>query len=191
MNSLNLKSYILIFFSYILLLLSCGDPTQIEADDASKLISKHLETAPEFKTIRFDFGEMKFNSDADMSRLEVYKELANEGLVELEQIEGKKKFLSKDSAFVYVIKLTDKASDFVLKQADGKATVKAVIYELDPDKTVTFNQVNENHAKVTVHLKKINTPFAPFQRKSDEFSDFITKTYRLKFDKNAGWMVSN
>ncbi|RZK49908.1 MAG: hypothetical protein EOO99_03925 [Pedobacter sp.] len=171
--------------------LACSDSAQIDANDASKIIAKHLVADPEFKTIRFDYGEMKFNSDAEIAKLESYKQLASEGLIKLEQISSKKKFLSKDSAFVYQVKLTDKASDYVLKQGDGKAVVKAVIYEVDKDKEVTFNKVNDNHAKVTIHLKKINTPFAPFQKKQNEFSEFMTKTYRLKFDKNAGWKVTN
>jgi hypothetical protein len=103
--------------------------------------------------------------------------------------EGKKKFLSKDSSYVYIIKLTDKASDLVLKQDEDKATVKVVLYELASEKPVNFNRVNDNNAKVTVSLKKVNTVFAPFQKNQNDNSDFITKTYRLKQDKEEGWKV--
>ena len=64
-------------------------------------------------------------------------------------------------------------------------------YILSSEKPVDFSRVNENNAKVTVTLKKENTVFAPFQKNSSDNSDFITKTYRLKLDKEEGWKVKN
>ncbi|MFI5450930.1 hypothetical protein ACHMWN_02130 [Pedobacter sp. UC225_61] len=133
---------------------------------------------------------MKFNSEKEMKELANYRALANDGYISLSLIEAKKKFLSKDSSFVYVIKLTDKASDLVLKQDADKATVKAVTYELASEKPVDFNRVNDNNAKVTVSLKKVNTPFAAFDKNQENNSNFITKTYRLKLSKDEGWKVN-
>lgn len=168
---------------------SCKDVAKINAEEAGDVITSHLKGNQEYKTARFHFGEMKFNSKNEMAELEKYKTLEDEGYISMTLQEGKKKFLSKDSSFVYVIKLTEKASDLVLKQDEDKATVKVVLYELADEKPVNFNQVNDNNAKVTVSLKKQNTVFAPFQKNPEDNSEFITKTYRLKLDKEEGWKV--
>lgn len=167
----------------------CKNIAKINADEAGEVITEYLQTNPEYKTGKFYFGEIKFNSEKEIQELGNYRQLAGDGYITLTLVEAKKKFLSKDSSYTYLIKLTDKASDLVLKQADDKATVKVVNYELASEKPVNFNRVNDNNAKVTVSLKKVNTPFAPFQKNKDENSGFITKTYRLKLEKEAGWKV--
>lgn len=169
---------------------ACKNVATINEEEAGTVITTYLKGNPEYKTDRFHFGEMKFNSKKDMAELAKYKTLANEGFVTLTLKDASKKFLSKDSSYVYQITLTDKASELVLKQDDDKATVKVVTYELASEKPVDFNRVNDNNAKVTVSLKKINTVFAPFQKNSKDNSDFLTKTYRLKLDKEEGWKVN-
>ncbi len=182
-----------LLFSIIALALltfgACKNVSKINAEEAGDVITNYLKANPEYKTSRFTFGEIKFNSKSDMLELEKYKALANEGYVSLTLQESKKKFLSNDSSFVYLIKLTDKASDLVFKQEDDRATVKVITYELASEKPVNFNQVNDNNAKVTVSLKKVNTVFAPFEKNGTDNSEFITKTYRLKLDKEEGWKV--
>lgn len=168
----------------------CKNTGKINADEAGEVITDYLKTNQEYKTGKFHFGEIKFNSKSEMLELEKYKKLEAEGYIEMTLEEGKKKFLSKDSSFVYTIKLKDKASDLILKQNEDKATVKVVLYELSNEKPVNFNQVNDHQAKVTVTLKKVNTAFAPFQKNKEENSDFITRTYRLKLDKEEGWKVA-
>ncbi len=167
----------------------CKNSTTINQSEAGEVISDYLTANPEYKTTRFNFGEIRFNSSSDMLELEKYRQLENDGYVTLEMQTAKKKFLSKDSSFVYLIKLTDKASDLVLKQDDDKATVKVIVYELANEKPVDFLQVNAHNAKVTVSLKKVNTAFAPFQNNASNNSNFITKTYRLKLSKDEGWKV--
>jgi hypothetical protein len=181
------KSILFLFISIIAF--GCKNVAKINADEAGEVITEYLKANPEYKTSKFSFGEMKFNSESDMKELAKYRQLANEGYILLTLQEAKKKFLSKDSSYVYIVKLTDKAADLVLKQDENKATVKAMNYELASEKPVNFNQVNDNNAKVTVSLKKIYTSFAPFQKGEDKNSDFITKTYRLKLDKEQGWRV--
>jgi hypothetical protein len=185
-----MKKQLLTFLVLFVIAFSgCKDVAKINADEAGDVITDYLRANPEYKTARFNFGEMKFNSDSEMKELEKYRKLADEGYVSLTIQEAKKKFLSKDSSYTYLIKLTDKASDLVLKQDEDKATVKVVNYELASEKPVNFNRVNDNNAKVTVTLKKISTPFAPFQKNEDANSNFLTKTYRLKLDKEEGWKV--
>ncbi len=185
-----MKTYIFsILALFTIAFTSCKDVSKINADEAGDVITNYLKANQEYKTARFHFGEMKFNSKNEIIELEKYKALEDEGYISMTLQEGKKKFLSKDSSFVYIIKLTDKASDFVLKQDENKATVKVVLYELASEKPVNFNRVNDNNAKVTVSLKKANTVFAPFQKNQNDNSEFITKTYRLKLDKEEGWKV--
>ena len=170
-------------------LFACKNTSTINTDEAGKVIITYLKGNPEYKTSRFDFGELKFNNEKEYAELENYRQLANDGYITLTRLSAKKKFLSKDSSYVYSAKLTQKASEYVLKQDADKATVKAVTYQLTDEKPVDFSKVNDATAKVTVSLKKVNTPFAAFQKKSEENSEFLTKTYRLKYDKEEGWKV--
>lgn len=171
------------------ILFACKNTATINTNEAGKVIIDYLKGNPEYKTTRFDFGELKFNNEKEYAELENYRQLANEGYITLTLLSAKKKFLSKDSSYVYSAKLTQKASNFVLKQETDKATVKAVTYELTDEKPVDFSKVTDVTAKVTVSLKKTNTPFAAFQNKPEENSEFLTKTYRLKYDKEEGWKV--
>ncbi len=66
--------------------------------------------------------------------------------------------------------------------------VKAVNYILADNKPVNFVKSNDKTAKATVSLKKEPTEFYAFMTK-DSNSDFITKTYKLKFKKDSGWEV--
>lgn len=184
-----MKNRALIIFSLLVIALGCKNVATINQEEAGEKITDYLKANPEYKTARFSFGEMKFNSEKDMKELEKYRHLAEEGYVSLSLQSAKKKFLSKDSSYVFQIRLTDKASDLVLKQDEDRATVKVIQYELASEKPVDFNRINDNNAKVTVSLKKTNTVFAPFQKDANENSAFITKTYRLKFDKEEGWKV--
>lgn len=183
----NLSSLLVLF---VIAFSSCKNVATINEGEAGDVIVTYLKGNPEYKTDKFYFGELKFNSKSEMQELEKYKTLANEGYVSIALKEAHKKFLSKDSSFVYIIKLTDKASELVLKQDKDKATVKVVHYDLASEKPVNFSRVNDNNAKVTVSLKKVNTVFAPFQKNADDNSNFITKTYRLKLDKEEGWKVN-
>ena len=186
-----MKIKILLFLIPVIIAFGgCKNVAKITAEEAGEVITDYLKVNQEYKTAKFNFGEIKFNSESDMVQLTNYRQLAADGYVSLALKEAKKKFLSKDSSYTYLIKLTEKSSDLVLKQDADRATVKVVLYELASEKPVNFNQVNDNNAKVTVTLKKMDTPFAPFQKKADENSEFITKTYRLKMDKEEGWKVA-
>jgi hypothetical protein len=167
----------------------CKDVAKINADEAGSVITAYLKANQQYETARFEFGELNFNNAKDMQELAKYRQLANEGYISLTLADAKKKFLSKDSSYTYLAQLTDKASDLVLKQDKDRATVKVVTYELASEVPVNFDRVNDNNAKVTVSLKKVNTPFAGFQKSKSQYSDFITKTYRLKLDKEEGWKV--
>lgn len=176
-------------FAIIMVAAGCQDKSTINQTEAGNVITRYLEGNPEYKTITFKYGEQKFNSDKERADLEVYRQLEKAGYVDMILVEQKKKFLSKDSSFVYTVKLNESAQDFVLKQKDNKATVKAVNYILAADKPINFDQVNSKTSKVTVTLRKEPTPFGPLSKETNEFSEFMTKTYKLKLDKEEGWKV--
>ncbi len=189
-KELNMKKSITYILSFIMIgLAGCKNKTTINQSEAGEVITSYLKANPEYKTTRFNFGEIKFSSTNEKNELGKYRSLESKGLVTLSLKEAKKKFLSKDSSFVYQIALTDKASPLVLKQDADKATVKVVEYVLADEKPVDFSQVNSSTAKVTVSLKKVNTDFALFEKDGNQNSSFITKTYKLKLSKDEGWKV--
>ena len=182
------RSFLLFFMAFVSFFTSCKNETSINEDDASEVIVAHLETNPEYKTTTFKFGELKFHSRKDRENFNKYEELAENGFITMELDEQKKVFLSKDSTFVYQVTLSDKAASLVLEQSKDRATVKAVNYILADDTPVNFVKSNDKTAKATVSLKKKPTDFYQFMTK-DSSSDFITKTYKLKFKKDSGWEV--
>jgi hypothetical protein len=182
------RSAIFLFIAFIALTInSCGNKTSINQDDASDVIIDYLQTNPEYATTSFEFGEIKFKGKDD--ELVKYKDLEDKGLIKMTLEDSKKRFLSKDSTYIYMVELTEKAAPLVLKQNNNKATVKSATYTLDDSKPVNFEKVNDKTAKATVSLKKEITDFYPFQ-KGDDASAFKTKTYRLKLKKDAGWIVT-
>lgn len=190
LNAFTMKKLTIYILSFLIVgFTACKTKTTINQEEAGEVITDYLKANPEYKTTRFNFGEIKFNSTNDMFELGKYKTLASKGLVTLDLKTAKKKFLSKDSSFVYQITLTDKASPLVLKQDRDKATVKVVEYILADEKPVDFLQVNSSTAKVTVSLKMVTTDFEPFDKDGNKNSNFITKTYKLKLSKDEGWKV--
>ncbi|RYE45561.1 MAG: hypothetical protein EOP48_22065, partial [Sphingobacteriales bacterium] len=111
----------ILLLAFILIgLNACKNKTTINQNEAGDVITRYLEGNPEYKTTRFKYGEMKFNSDKERAELEKYRSLAADGLISLTLVEQKKQFLSKDSSYVYMVKLTEKAGKLVLKQSDDK-----------------------------------------------------------------------
>jgi len=179
----------MLFIAFIAIASACKNETSINEDDASEVIVGHLITEPEYKTLVFHFGEMRFRDRKDEDVLTKYKALEEQGLIEMVLDEKKKVFLSKDSTFVYQVRLTEKAAPLVLEQGKDRATVKAINYILDDAKPVNFVKSNNKTAKATVSLKKVETEFYPFMNGKDSNSEFITKTYKLRLKKDSGWEV--
>ena len=83
----------------------CKNTATINESEAGDVITTYLKGNPEYKTDKFHFGEMKFNSKKEMVELEKYKVLANEGYISMSLVQGKKKFLSSDSSYTYTLSL--------------------------------------------------------------------------------------
>jgi hypothetical protein len=183
-------SSILMFITLASIYLSgCGNETSINENEASAVIEEYLESNPEYKTITFNFGELSFRSRKDQEELNKYKLLNDQGFIKMSLDEQKKVFLSKDSTFIYIIILAEKSAPLVIDQGKDKATIKSVNYILDDAKPVNFVKSGNKTAKATVTLKKVETEFYPFMKDRASNSEFITKTYKLRLKKDAGWVV--
>ena len=103
------RSATLLFILFITIFINgCGNETTINENEASDVIADYLESNPEYKTASFNFGEMKFKGEKDQEELKKYEALEENGLIKMDLIEGKKRFLSKDSTYVYQISLTER-----------------------------------------------------------------------------------
>ncbi|SFC23317.1 hypothetical protein SAMN05421747_106188 [Parapedobacter composti] len=174
-----------------LLFAACGSDKSISEHVALAAIKHYAAANPVYETANIDYGEVKFNQKSDTGLLEAYRALEKGGYVTLELLKERKRFLSKDSTFVYLIKLTDKSIPFVLEKTDKRARVKTIEYALDEDGGVHVEQTGKNRAKATVTLKKAETDFADFAPKgSGNNASFIKKTYSLRFNGETGWEVT-
>ncbi len=177
---------ILIFLGFI----SCGDKISLSENTALSTVETYLKANPVYETADFEIGEISFKGKKDADKLQAYKGLADKGYIKFELAKQKKKFLSKDSTFVYEVGLTDKSRPFVFKQKKNKAEVKTFEYRLDEKESPKVEMSGKKSANVTVHLKKTSTDFSVLTTDKNPHSSFITKTFKLRYDKEGGWTVA-
>lgn len=187
---MNRKKLIPLALLFTILIAACSNNAVLDQGAATDLVSDYLKANPVYETQQLELGEVKFKSKNDKAALNNYKDLENKGFVTLELQEQKKKFLSKDSVYVYQIGLTDKSKPYVLKQEQNKATLKVIEYVPDEDKPVSVDKSSNKTAKATVMLKKVKNAFTVFYKDKNTGSDFITRTYKLKYKKESGWAVT-
>ncbi|WP_257668020.1 hypothetical protein [Parapedobacter tibetensis] len=171
--------------------IACGSDKSISEHVALSEVAHHLESNPVYETADMEYGEVKFSQKSDTDLLIVYRELEKGGYITLELLKERKRFLSKDSTFMYLVKLTDKSIPFVLEKTDKKATVKTFEYTLDDNGGVHVEQTGKNRAKATVTLKKTETDFADLAKKdASNNASFTKRTYKLRFNGEMGWEVT-
>lgn len=168
----------------------CGNNAALDQAAASDLINDYLSAKPVFETEKIALGEIKFKSNSDKRELEKLKDLRNKNFIALELLEQKKKFLSKDSVYVYLVTLTDKSKPYILNQERNQAIVKVMEYDLDESKPARLDKSGNKNATITVMLKKVKNAFTVFYKDKNTGSNFITKTYKLKYQKDQGWIVT-
>jgi hypothetical protein len=173
-----------------LFMASCGNNAMLDQSTATKLVAAYLESNPEYETVKVALGEIKFKSKNDKLDLIKYQDLQKQGYVDMTLQDQKKKFLSRDSNYVYLVTLTDKAKPFVVKQEQDQAILKGIAYLMDESKPATIDKSANKSAKVTVMLKKDKNPFTVFYQDKNVGGNFITKTFKLKYKKEEGWMVA-
>lgn len=174
----------------ILFLAGCGNNAVLDQTAASDLVGDHLKTKPVYESKNLTLGEIKFKNNKDKIDLEKFKELEDKGFLEMKLINQKKRFLSKDSVYVYEISLTDKSKPYILKQEGNKAVIKVLSYDLDENKPPTLDKSGNKKATLTVMLKKVKNAFTILYEDKNAGSNFITKTYKLKYEKDQGWAVA-
>lgn len=185
-----MKKFIPLYLLCIVFIAACTNNAVLDQDTATDMVTDYLKSNPVYETERLNLGELKFKSKSDKERLAKYQELQDKGFVEMKLQEQKKKFLSKDSSYVYLVTLTDKSKPYILAQEQNKATLKVIEYALDEHKPVSLDKATNRTAKVTVMLKKVKNAFTVFYKDKNMGSSFITKTFKLKYKKESGWAVS-
>lgn len=174
---------------FLLLVTGCKKTGSIDEGTAAEVISNYLQSNPEYESIALETGEVKFRGRKDKINMDHYKAIADKGLITMELEKQKKRFLSSDSAYVYHVSLTDKSKAYVLKQSNNKATIRAVDYVLDEEKPVKLIKSDGRVAKVTVSLKRKENDFSVFLKSKTSTAGFLTKTYKLRFKKEEGWIL--
>ncbi len=170
---------------------ACGNDKSISERVALGEVRFYLEANPVYETAEIDYGEVRFRQKSDADRLTAYEQLEKGGFVTMELLKERKRFLSKDSTFTYLIKLTDKSIPFVLDKTEKRAKVKTATYTLDEEGGAHIEQTGKNRAKATVTLTKSETDFADFAKKgADNNASFIKETYSLRFNSDTGWGVT-
>src|SRR5690606_34404764 len=104
-------------------LVACGNDKSISERVALGEVGFFLESNPIYETADIEYGEVKFRQKSDADLLAGYQGLEKGGYVSMELLKERKRFLSKDSTFVYLIKLTDKSIPYVLQKTDKSAKV--------------------------------------------------------------------
>ncbi len=193
--STKIKSFLRILETVIFTLLftiffSCGNRENLSESTAVDAIENYLKANPVYETTDLEIGEITFRGKRDADKLQAYKELASKSYIDFDLAKQKKQFLSKDSAYVYEVKLTDKSRPFVFKQKKDKAEVKTVEYQLDKKETPKIEPSGKRSANVTITLKKVKTDFASLTVDKNPNSSFITRTFKLRYDKERGWEVT-
>lgn len=187
------SKYFTLFFAAALALFlgSCSDKRVINERIALNEIKFQLENNPVYETAVLDYGEVRFSKKSDSTLLDAYEHLETYGYVNLELLKERRRFLSRDSVFTFIVHLTDKSIPYVLDKTATKATVKTYYYELDESESVNLEQTGKNRAKATVTLKQRETDFSMFaQRNRASSASFIKKTYNFRFDENSGWRIA-
>lgn len=175
---------------FILLITGCkGAAENLDESTATDVVAAYLKANPLYEEVKMEVGEIRFKRKNDKLALEKYKTLQEKGWVTLNLQDQKKRFLSKDSVFTYNIALTDKSKPYILKQNASQATLRALDYVMDSEKPITMIKGDSRVARVTVSLKKEPNDFAIWLKNKGTASNYITKSYKLKYKKDSGWIL--
>lgn len=166
--------------------LSCSEKNISESNAISQ-IESYLENNLTYETTNFDFGEVKFKGKTQL--LKSYKEMDSLGYIEMQLEKGRKRFLSKDSTYTYIVKLTDKSGPFVLEKDSKRAKVKTYYYELDKSVPIHIEQKGKTKVVAKVSLKKQQTDFARFSEDKNPHSTFTKQEFSFKLDKEGSWSL--
>lgn len=184
-----MKSFFLTTLLSLILLISCDSKENLDSSKAQQLIEFYLEEKPMFEVGKFDTDEQRFISSKNEKILAVINELVDNGFVTIDGEKSRKKWFSKDSVFIITPTLTKKAIPYVVEQNKNYSTVKTIIYSLYEEKEIQIEKNGDKSATCIAVLAKGKTPFYAFGKDNNPKSEFITRKFKLKFDKELGWEV--
>lgn len=169
---------------------SCSEK-DLTTSIALRSIDDYLQYKPLYESTNIQLGKTKLRASKDSELIAIYKKLEEEGYLEFEGDEMRKRWLSKDSIWNTTLKVTDKAAPYVIEQKNSKVTVKTLEYVVNSDKPLEIHNKNKKSASITVMLFKNPTPFAPLGKDNNPNTNFITKKFKLRFNEKYGWEVVN
>lgn len=120
--------------------------------------------------------------------MQIIKDLAKEGYINIEEENVKKRFLSKDSIWQFSLSLTEKSLPYVINQKPNKTEVKTIEYQLNKDKEIVFIKKMKKYCVHSCFAKSKNT-FYTFGKDKTSKSNFITRKFKLKYNAENGWQV--
>ncbi len=184
-----MKSHFFYIFLAFSTLLACTPNKELTVSEAEKLISSQLEEKPLFETGKFSTDKQRLESKKDEKLISAIQNLADDGLIEINDEKVRKKWFSKDSVYIIEPTLTKAALPYVVTHNKKSSVVKTILYKLNP-KSITIEKNNEKTAICTAVLDKEKTPFYHFGKDPNPKSAFISRKFKLKYDENTGWKIT-
>ncbi|MGP2570263.1 hypothetical protein ACT4R9_06645 [Ornithobacterium rhinotracheale] len=183
-----MKKSLIISFLSLFIFFSCNKK-DISAANTQSIVEEYLENNPPYETGWIQTENLKLSTKKDQSQVQIIKDLAKEGYINIEEENVKKRFLSKDSIWQFSLSLTEKSLPYVINQKPNKTEVKTIEYQLNKDKEIVFIKKNEKSIVCTAVLQKVKTPFYTFGKDKTSKSNFITRKFKLKYNAENGWQV--
>lgn len=183
-----MKSCVFYIILAFFILFSCTPSKELTASQAEELISSQLEEKPLYETGKFSTDKQRLESKKDEKIITALQNLADDGLIEINNEKVRKKWFSKDSVYVIEPVLTKAALPYVVTHNKKSSVVKTIFYKLNP-KSITIEKNNEKTVICTAILDKEKTPFYHFGKDPNPKSAFISRRFKLKYDEELGWKI--
>ncbi len=183
-----MKRYFITTAIALLGLVACNTSNKINTDEAMTLITEYLEENPQYETGKFNTHKQKLVTDKDKELIDAIQQLAEEGLIDINNEKVRKRWFSKDSVYIITPTLTQEALPYLVKQNKNNAEVKTIIYKLN-EKKITMEKSTEKVMVCIAVLDKEKTPFYNFGKDPYPNASFITQKFKLKYNEKTGWKI--
>lgn len=183
-----MKRYFITTAIALLGLVACNTSNKINTDEAMTLITEYLEENPQYETGKFNIHKQKLVTDKDKELIDAIQQLAEGGLIDINNEKVRKRWFSKDSVYIITPTLTQEALPYLVKQNKNNAEVKTIIYKLN-EKKITLEKSTEKVMVCIAVLDKEKTPFYNFGKDPYPNASFITQKFKLKYNEKTGWKI--
>ncbi|MHC5200972.1 hypothetical protein [Myroides sp. LJL119] len=172
-----------------LFLISCSQH-DINKGIALQTIETYLQEKPIYESTAFTIGKTKLKVSKNKRLLTVYNTLEQQGYLNFQGQDTKKKWLAKDSTWSATISITPKSTPYIVQNRNNRVVVKTQLLVLQQKNTLQILEKGKRTAKVRVFLDKEPTPFYDLKPSKNTNSDFITKDFKLRYTKDNTWIVT-